>query len=282
MFQAPRRNRKLDVLIPSSFAKDTPHLRDRTLRVGMLARFLAAARVDTLILYHVDPAKPDDSNAGFLKLLMEYLNTAPYLRKRLYRIRRELRYAGILPPLNIPTHPESRSMDVEHYREGLVLESDRGSLIEAGLGKPIRVRKRLKEGTRVVLKISPCRDRLKVSAISRRKSEIYLGFRVGVAGEELSEIVKTYDLRIATSRKGKNIQTLFDELKERLNEAKRICIVFGSAREGLYEIAEKQGFRLEDTFDYVLNVFPNQGVRTIRVEEAVAYTLSILNLLLPS
>ena len=280
MFQAPRRGKRLDILIPSSFAKDTPHLRDRTLRTGMLARFLAAARVDTLILYHVDPAKPDDSNAGFLKLLMEYLNTAPYLRKRLYRIRRELRYAGVLPPLNIPTHPESRSMDVEHYREGLVLESDKGSLIEAGLGKPIRVRKRLKEGTRIILKISPSRGRLKVSAISRRKSEIYPGFRVGVAGEKLSEIVKAYDLRIATSRKGRDILTLLDELRKRIDEAKRICIAFGSAREGLYEIAERQGFSLEESFDYVLNTFPGQGVKTIRVEEAVAYTLAIFNLLL--
>ena len=280
MFQAPRRGKRLDVLIPSSFAKDTPHLRDRTLRTGMLARFLAAARVDTLILYHVDPAKPDDSNAGFLKLLMEYLNTAPYLRKRLYRIRRELRYAGVLPPLNIPTHPESRSIDVEHYREGLVLESDKGSLIEAGLGKPIRVRKRLKEGTRIILKISPSRGRLKVSAISRRKSEIYPGFRVGVAGEKLSEIVKAYDLRIATSRKGRDILTLLDELRKRIDEAKRICIAFGSAREGLYEIAERQGFSLEGSFDYVLNTFPGQGVKTIRVEEAVAYTLAIFNLLL--
>ena len=280
MFQAPRRGKRLDVLIPSSFAKDTPHLRDRTLRTGMLARFLAAARVDTLILYHVDPAKPDDSNAGFLKLLMEYLNTAPYLRKRLYRIRRELRYAGVLPPLNIPTHPESRSIDVEHYREGLVLESDKGSLIEAGLGKPIRVRKRLKKGARIILKISPSRGRLKASAISRRKSEIYPGFRVGVAGEKLSEIVKVYDLKIATSRKGKDILTLLDELRNKIGEAKKICIAFGSAREGLYEIAERQGFSLEESFDYVLNTFPGQGVKTIRVEEAVAYTLAIFNLLL--
>jgi len=279
LFQALRRGKRLDVLIPSSFAEDTPHLRDRTLRAGMLVRFLAAARVDTLILYHVDPAKPDDSNAGFLKLLMEYLNTAPYLRKRLYRIRRELRYAGVLPPLNIPTHPESRSMDIEHYREGLVLESDKGSLIEAGLGKPIRVRKRLKKGARIILKVSPSRGRLKASAISRRKSEIYPGFRVGVAGEKLSEIVKVYDLRIATSRKGRDILTLLDELR-RIGEAKKICIAFGSAREGLYEIAERQGFSLEESFDYVLNTFPGQGVKTIRVEEAVAYTLAIFNLLL--
>ena len=118
------------------------------------------------------------------------------------------------------------------------------------------------------------------SAISRRRSEIYPGFRVGVAGEKLSEIVRGYDLRIATSRMGRDISGLLGELGAKAKEAGRICVAFGSAREGLYEIAEKQGFRLEESFDYVLNTFPGQGVRTIRVEEAVAYTLAILNLLL--
>jgi len=60
----------------------------------------------------------------------------------------------------------------------------------------------------------------------------------------------------------------------------RACIAFGASREGLYEIAEKQGFKLEDYFDYIVNVMPLQGVRTIRTEEAVAYTLAILNLVL--
>ncbi|RLG07813.1 MAG: hypothetical protein DRN68_04865, partial [Thaumarchaeota archaeon] len=96
----------------------------------------------------------------------------------------------------------------------------------------------------------------------------------------LSEIVKAYDLRIATSRKGRDLPTLLDEVGRRLGEAKRICIAFGSAREGLYEIAERQGFSLEESFDYVLNTFPGQGVKTIRVEEAAAYTLAIINLLL--
>ena len=130
------------------------------------------------------------------------------------------------------------------------------------------------------MKIAPRRGGFKASAISRRRSEIYPGFRVGVAGEGLSEIVRRYDLRIATSRMGKDISDILDELGKRLEEAGRICVAFGSAREGLYEIAERQGFRLEESFDYVLNTFPGQGVRTIRVEEAVAYTLAILNLLL--
>jgi len=45
-------------------------------------------------------------------------------------------------------------------------------------------------------------------------------------------------------------------------------------------VAERQGFRLEECFDHVLNTFPMQGVRTIRTEEAIAYTLAILNLVL--
>ena len=73
-FPPPRRTR-LDVLIPSSYSRDSPHQRDKMLRFGMLARFLAAARVDTLIIYHEDPENPDRRNAEHLRLVMEYLNT---------------------------------------------------------------------------------------------------------------------------------------------------------------------------------------------------------------
>ena len=69
-------------------------------------------------------------------------------------------------------------------------------------------------------------------------------------------------------------------LGEACGRAESICIAFGASREGLYEIGERQGFRVDEVFDYVLNVMPLQGVRTIRTEEAVAYALSILNLVL--
>ena len=278
-FPPPRRTR-LDVLIPSSYSRDSPHQRDKMLRFGMLARFLAAARVDTLIIYHEDPENPDRGNAEHLRLVMEYLNTAPYLRKRLYELRPELRYAGVLPPLNIPTHPERAGLDYPHYREGLVLSAGRRAVIEAGLGKPLRVRRRLSRGSRVVVKVSPGDGGPRISVSSRRRSEVYAGFKTAVVEGPLPEIVGGYDVRIATSRRGRDVREVLGGLGEELRDRERVCVAFGAAAEGLYEVAERQGFRLEECFDHVLNTFPMQGVRTIRTEEAVAYTLAILNLVL--
>ncbi|MCD6235956.1 MAG: hypothetical protein J7J94_03065 [Thaumarchaeota archaeon] len=280
-FSPPRRRIRLDVLIPSSYSRDSPHPRDRMIRLGLLARALAAARAETLIIYHEDPGEPDTRNAELVRLVMDYLNTAPYLRRRVYKLRRELRYAGVLPPLNIPTHPEKQDLDIPHYREGLVISAgSRRSVIEAGLGKPIKVRRRLKKGSRVVLRVEPGEGGPRIEVLSRRRRQVYSGFKTAVVEDPLPRIVEAYDLRIAASRKGRDVREVWGELGERLEKAGRICVAFGASREGLYEIAGRQGFDLEKAFDYVLNTFPGQGVRTIRVEEAVAYTLAILNLLM--
>jgi predicted SPOUT superfamily RNA methylase MTH1 len=280
-FAAPRRRVRLDVLIPSSFSREASSLRDKVLRLGMLARFLAAARVEALIIYHENLEKPDRRNAELIKLIMDYLNTAPYLRRRLYRLVPELRYAGLLPPLNIPTHPERAGLDYPHYREGLVISSGSRSVVEAGLEKPIRLRRRLAQGSRVILRIEPREDgKVSVAARSRRSVEVYPGFRTAIVGEKLPEIVRGYDLRIATSRRGADIREILPALREACMGKGRICVAFGASREGLYEVAERQGFRLEEHFNYIVDVMPLQGVRTIRTEEAVAYALAILNLVL--
>lgn len=280
-FAAPRRRVRLDVLIPSSFSREASSPRDKMLRLGMLARFLAAARVETLIIYHEDPERPDRRNAEFIKLVMDYLNTAPYLRRRLFKLRPELRYAGLLPPLNIPTHPERAGLDYPHYREGLVVASGSRSLVEAGLDRPIRVRRRLARGSRVILRIEPREGgEARVVARSRRSVDVYPGFRTAIVEERLPEIVKGHDLRIAASRNGADIREVLPLLKEAGAGKSRACVAFGASRAGLTEISEIQGFKLEECFDYVINIMPLQGVRTIRTEEAVAYALAILNLVL--
>ena len=280
MWPPPRRSLRLDVLIPSSFSRDTPHPRDRTMRLGMLARALAAARVDTLVIYHEDPGRPEEANARLIKMVMDYLNTAPYLRRRLYPLARELRYAGILPPLNIPTHPESLEVGGEHWREGLVVSGGEVSVIEAGMGRPIKVGRRLVEGSRILVHVKPGKRRPRITVRSRRKAPIYPGFKTTIVGEPLREITRGYGLSIATSRKGRDIREAMEELREMAGKAGRICVAFGAARQGLAEILQQQGASLEEAFHMALNTMPMQGVRTIRTEEAVYYTLAILNLVL--
>lgn len=264
--EVPRRKWRFDVLLPSSLTAETPHLREKTFRIGLVARFLAAFRVDNLIIYYED-LKPD-KNAELIKDIMDYLNTAPYLRRRLFPIKQSLKYVGSLPPLNIPTHPEVGSERTFHYREGVVVSPGR---VDAGLGRLIRTKRPLKRGTRVIVVVNPESNELKL--ISRKKSPVYAGFKTAVVPEKLDELVSHYDVKIAASRIGKPFNELAKPLASRLSNAKSVCMAFGSAKRGLYEIAKLQNFNLDEVFDFVINVVPAQGVRTIRTEEAVCMAL---------
>jgi predicted SPOUT superfamily RNA methylase MTH1 len=45
----------------------------------------------------------------------------------------------------------------------------------------------------------------------------------------------------------------------------------------LFEIARDEGANLNDVVDFVVNTLPEQGTETVRTEEAVFASLSILN-----
>jgi predicted SPOUT superfamily RNA methylase MTH1 len=98
---------KLSIAIPASVISDTPHLREKTGKIGLIGRAAAIFRVDEIIVY------PDNANVDqhrdleFIALLLNYLETPQYLRKRTFPIQPNLEYAGILPPLRTPNHPVS-------------------------------------------------------------------------------------------------------------------------------------------------------------------------------
>ncbi|RLI12938.1 hypothetical protein DRO35_01660, partial [Candidatus Bathyarchaeota archaeon] len=56
-------------------------------------------------------------------------------------------------------------------------------------------------------------------------------------------------------------------------------VVFGSPTQGLQEIVKQENIRLEDVADFIINMIPNQGVETVRTEEAIYATLAVLNIL---
>jgi predicted SPOUT superfamily RNA methylase MTH1 len=281
-FGPPLPTPRLHVFIPSSFGTETGSLLERTVRVGVLARALAVFRVEKAVIFHEDPKRPDP-NARFLKEIIDYMNTAPYLRKELFPIRPELRYVGVLPPLNVPTHPESKSIPIGgiELREGLVMRRGEGYYVEAGLEKPLKLRSRRRPMSKVYLLIRRKKGGLSFRLLSRTKSPYFLGTSVEIKEGPLDRLMEGYDLRIGASRIGELVTDGWSRLEGSLRNAKgSVCVVFGSYRRGLREIAEVQGLRLEQLFDFVMNFIPDQGVRTVRTEEAVYVVLSILNLIL--
>jgi hypothetical protein len=69
------------------------------------------------------------------------------------------------------------------------------------------------------------------------------------------------------------------ELASRLKISNRILMAFGAPSQGLHEIVAREHRKLEDVADFVVNMIPNQATETVRTEEAVYASLSILNTL---
>lgn len=270
----------LTVMLPQSFASEAPSLREATFKVGLVGRVLATFRVNELLLYPDKPGSPDVRNARLVKELLDYLVTAPYLRKKLYPLKNSLRYAGLLPPLNIPTHPdaEAAKTDGVHYRQALVIASGQTTLVEAGLSKPLKIKKNIPRNTIINLKVVVKEGRIKYKLLHKKSGEVYTGFRTRIVNS-LADELKKYGAKIATSRTGEPVDKVFKEVEKLVAAHEKVCVVFGSAEKGLKQITADLGLNYDELFDVTVNVAPGQGVKTIRTEEALAYTLPIINII---
>jgi len=259
------------VALPSSlFAADPPIV--RAIKTGWVARALTVFRVEEVIIY-LD--RGDRKGATYLRDLLEYADTPQYLRKRLIPKKASLKYAGVLPPLRAPHHPTLNGRCfAQHYREGVVVKrlGDR-VWVDVGLKEPVVVRTSAKLGQRVTVQMAE-----KPRVVPRSEVPYYWGYSVSIA-ESLREVVETSDadVRIATSRLGQDIRALLRPLKESLKASRRLLVAFGAHDRGLWEIAREEDASLDELFDYVINFIPHQGSFTVRSEEALWATLSILN-----
>eukprot|EP00744_Colponema_vietnamica_P011490 GILI01016168.1.p1 GENE.GILI01016168.1~~GILI01016168.1.p1 ORF type:complete len:397 (+),score=102.71 GILI01016168.1:45-1235(+) len=261
-----------------------------------VARSAVIYNIDEVIVFRepgVSRSKGDKTgidNSEFLALNLQYFETPQYLRKLLLPMHKDLRYAGMLGPLEAPHH--LKTDDICKYREGVVINrpvsKGKGSWVNCGLrNQDVRVDKSIQAGVRVTVKMQyDASNRvLGGEAVSpdepREQAGIYWGYQTRVA-DSLSAVLNEcpyeggYDCRIGTSDRGQSV----DEVKA-LPAFKHLLIVFGGLA-GLEEcVAADEAFELpaEKTaslFNHYLNTCPHQGTKTIRAEEAVLISLSAL------
>jgi len=281
-----KRPTNISIAIPASLVSDIPHLREKTLRIGLIGRALAIFRVNEIIVYPDIPSQNQKRDAALIETILSYMETPQYLRRRLFKIRPELHYVGILPPLRTPHHTtQNREKDLKigEYREGVVISSnERGINVDIGVERYIFVPNvRVKNNSRVTVRIREKGKHLVGELADPNEIKVYWGYKVTVSNFTLGQIMKgqNYDLIIATSRHGDPIMKIVDELLDRWRKSRRVLIAFGSPTRGLQEILRDEGIKLERTSHFVINTVPNQGVKTVRTEEALYATLSILNVL---
>jgi len=277
--------KKLSIAIPASVVSDTPHLREKTSKIGLIGRTAAIFRVDEIIVYPDNSKVNQTADMDLIATLLAYMETPQYLRKRLFKLRPELQYAGILPPLRTKHHPLNRKMKnlkIGEYREGVTLSRTKeGTLIDIGVEQPaLIVNKQLPLKKRFTVKIMNVEKRVEVELANRDETPTYWGYIVTVERRSLGKFVKNggFDLTVATSKRGIPFANVAEEMAEKWKKANTILVVFGAPSQGLYEIVKNEGFSLDDVVDFVVNTVPMQGTETIRTEEALIASLAILNM----
>lgn len=279
MLEIPRRSFHLSVGLPASFTRDIPHLREKTSRVGLVARALAIFRIDEIVIYNDIRNRTSEREGQLFEKLLRYQETPQYLRRMLFPPDSDLQFVGILPPLRLPNHPNPEKPQVGAVREALVTDSGETSLVNAGFSASVKVRSKLQKSKRVTIRVASIQPDLEGEVVQANRLPIYWGFRVTRPDFTLGKLVRSgqMGLTISTSRGGREIRGEIPMLNASLRSASKAIILFGSPDQGVEEILRTEELDAEKVCDYNLNTIPHQGVETVRTEEALIATLSTLN-----
>jgi len=278
---------ELSIAMPASLISNVPHLREKTMKIGLVGRAASIFCVNEIIVFPDLPDTDQRRHADLIVTILSYMETPQYLRKRLFKIKPELRYAGILPPLRTPHHPlanRTKDLTVGEYREGAILSlSEAGSLVDIGVERPILIpNAELPPNTRVTVRVTKLGKRPRAALASRDEIKAYWGYRVTVSDVPFGQLVKSrsFDLVIATSRHGTPLMKVADELAKRWKKSRNILVAFGAPTKGLYDIVVRENLKLNEVAHFTVNTIPNQGTETVRTEEALYASLAILNLII--
>jgi predicted SPOUT superfamily RNA methylase MTH1 len=276
---------KLTIAIPASIISDTPHLREKTSKIGLIARIAAIFRVHEIIIYPDNTRTKQTQELALIAKLLNYIETPQYLRKNLYKIEPDLQYAGILPPLRTPHHPVSGKncdLKIGEYREGIILnQTKEGLTVDIGVQNTALLREyNFSIGERLTVQVITNSSHIEVQTVNRDNISAYWGFQVKIENKTFGHMLQTeqFDLVISTARIASRFTDVANKIAERWSRSERVLIAFGAPSRGLHEIAKDEGLRIERISDFVVNTIPQQGTATVRTEEALLTTLAIFNL----
>ncbi|MEM4251440.1 MAG: RNA methyltransferase [Candidatus Bathyarchaeia archaeon] len=278
-----KRRQHLTVAIPASLTEDTPHLREKTYKAGLIARACSIFRVEEIVIYSDKLEQNQHEDSEFIATILRYMDTPQYLRRSLFKLEPRLKYIGILPPLRSPHHQVTRirrNVKPGNLRKGLVVETRGGrSLVDVGLEELASVQECLPRMSVVTVRLTKIGKRLEAAVLDDSEIRIYWGYNVTVTKLPLAESTRRigFDLVIATSRYGRGIDEVLPELQSAWTRSKKTLVAFGSPAQGLEQILAQEGLDQDRYADFTVNMIPQQGVETIRTEEAVYACLSILN-----
>jgi len=266
----------ISIAVPDSMFLEDDTLREKTVKVGQIARSAAIFGIERIYIYR-DSTRNSESDYEVAKTIFEYAETPQYLRKRIFGRRKELEYAGLLPPLRIPSHLTESFPEVNQVRESVIVLQNGEIMADVGTNGLAMIEGRVHEGQRATVRVIST-DPLIVRA-QEGPSEVYWGYEIRRA-PSLARFLKSanFELTILTSRLGVDIEKIWREFCERCVSAQRILMCFGSPEAGIDKMLKQDKTKVVDFSALHLNTFPGQNTETVRLEEAILGSLSILNL----
>lgn len=258
----------MDILIPSTFAADERDMKLRVAKYGMLARSASIYGADRIIIYQDEDPKIDEQRSGeLLEKYLEYAECPPYLRKQLIPHDEDLKYANIMPALQIISHGYS-----DTFREAVVEGGSDGELtLEAGLEDTITAYGDIDEGERVTVLLTGD-DEGKI--ITKDEIDGFWTFDIENRREKLGEVIEDIDKpAIVTSSSGDPAK----EHEEELSELDDYMLIFGSAWRGIPLMIER-GDLERSQIDLSVDFVPEQQTKTVRTEEALPICLSVMEI----
>ena len=268
------------VTIPDSSLSDEQTKRDKSIKIAQFARACSIFRVKRVYIYHDSLSHFEKDDSQLLKTILRYLDTPQYLRKMLFPMMHQLQYAGILHPIKAPHHrvvEDVKIVKAGDIRTGVIINVKGQLFVEVGLGSPVPFVGKGHEGMKVNVRFISSFPNLKAVQATGQDIPDYWGYEVKEIGSIsglLSSLEKS--VIIMTSRRGRYFKNVEAELAERIKNAQNILVAFGAPKHGLHEILAKEGASIKQDH-YFVNMFPNQGTETVRLEEAVLGALAILN-----
>ncbi|XP_029468732.1 putative methyltransferase C9orf114 homolog [Rhinatrema bivittatum] len=290
----------LSVALPGSILDNAQSPELRTYLAGQIARACAVFSVDEIVVFDEAGECSQSMEGEFegvlkkgqacvqLARILQYLECPQYLRKSFFPKHQDLQFAGLLNPLDIPHH--MRIDEKSEYREGVVLDRPskpgKGSFVNCGLRKEVQIDRQLQPGIRVTVHLnSNQKPENKVwkgvvvpPHYPRTEAGLFWGYRVRLASCLSAVFAECpfkdgYDLSIGTSERGSSVDFVT------LPSFRHALVVFGGLQGLEASVDSDQNLKVTDPsvlFNMYLNTCPKQGSRTIRTEEAVLISLSVL------
>ena len=282
----------LSILLPSSIIDNAQSKELRTYLIGEIARIIGIFKISEIIILHDKLKENSKDYLNYFVKNLQYLETPQYLRKTLFPKSEDLLMSGLMNPLESQHH--LRIDEWCPYREGCVInrpvkEGVNASWVNIGLKKDCKINQRLPEKTRLTIKLKEkgFDNKLKYytgEPVSMseplEKLGLYWGYIVRVC-ENFNEVFsqsiynENYDFIIGTSDKGENYKYANYNKKK---DFKHALIIFGGIQgiEGMFDYDEHNKKNIDNIFDLYLNTCVNQGLRTIRTEEAILISLAVI------